>query len=435
MSQALDPGLPNARFPFPAYPNGWARVGLSEELAIGAVAPIRFFGRDLVLFRTATGRARVLDAHCRHLGAHLGIGGSVVGESIRCPFHAWCWDGDGFCTEIPYAKRTPPSARMGSWPVCERNGFIFLYFHGEGSAPADEVPEIAEYSDPDWSPFVRLRWKIRSRSYDMGENAVDDVHFRYLHGAASMPTTRSGDVRGSRSNLSKMKLDTPQGQVDGSIESTNVPGMGLVYVRGICDTLIVITGTPIDGDYVDQMFSYTQKIGQDPVRARLGKALLRDLEKQMNEDIVMFEHKRYFTNPLLVPEDGPIADYRRRARSQYAGDFSKLDAGTNPSGPQPVPASRPRCDAFGERDFAELASFLRSAFRARRVERSEVDDRVEFRLLDREGDVEHTLVFDRAVLDRSELADLRGYLARPMVKKRIRSAGAAPFRVANDSFA
>ena len=26
MSAPLDPGLPNARFPFPAYPNGWARA-------------------------------------------------------------------------------------------------------------------------------------------------------------------------------------------------------------------------------------------------------------------------------------------------------------------------------------------------------------------------------------------------------------------------
>ena len=86
MSQPFDPGLPNERYPFPAYPNGWSRVGLTEELEVGGVQAIRFFGRELVLFRTESGQACVLDAHCRHLGAHLALGGSVRGEAIRCPF-------------------------------------------------------------------------------------------------------------------------------------------------------------------------------------------------------------------------------------------------------------------------------------------------------------------------------------------------------------
>ena len=34
----------------------------------------------LLLFRTEDGCASVLDAHCRHLGAHLGYGGEVEGQ-------------------------------------------------------------------------------------------------------------------------------------------------------------------------------------------------------------------------------------------------------------------------------------------------------------------------------------------------------------------
>lgn len=434
MSEAFDPGLPNERYPFPAYANGWSRIALTEDLAAGEVQAIRYFGRELVLFRTRSGEARVLDAHCRHLGAHLGRGGTVDGEGIRCPFHAWCWDGAGNCIDIPYAKRIPPSAKLRAWPVCERNGFVFMHFHSEGEPPSDEVPEVPEYADPEWSPFTRLRWKIRARSYDMGENAVDDVHFRYLHGAASAPRTRRGDVRGSSSNLSKMQLDTPQGRVGGSIESTSVPGMGLVYVRGICDTLIVITGIPIDGEYVDQMFSYTQKVGQDEGRTRLGKALLRDLEKQMNEDVVVFEHKRYFTNPLLVPEDGPIADYRRRARASYSGDFSALERPNSDVPPPPRRRSR-ASTGFGARGYDELASFLRSSFRARTVERSDDDESgsVELRLLGKGDMLKHVLRFEREVLERSELADLRGYLAQPLVRKRLAAAGTEPFRVRADA--
>jgi hypothetical protein len=45
----------------------------------------------------------------------------------------------------------------------------------------------------------------------------------------------------------------------------------------------------------------------------------------MEEDIVVFEHKRYFTRPLLIPEDGPIAKYRRNARRWYSGEFFPLE--------------------------------------------------------------------------------------------------------------
>ena len=43
------------RFPFPVIPTGWYVIAMSEELARGAVLPRRYFGRDLVLFRTQDG--------------------------------------------------------------------------------------------------------------------------------------------------------------------------------------------------------------------------------------------------------------------------------------------------------------------------------------------------------------------------------------------
>ena len=96
------------RFPFPRYPNGWFQVAYSDEVTPGTVVPLKYFGADLVLFRTQTGEAHVLDAHCPHVGAHLGHGGCVKGESIQCPFHAWRFDGQGQCVAVPYARKIPP---------------------------------------------------------------------------------------------------------------------------------------------------------------------------------------------------------------------------------------------------------------------------------------------------------------------------------------
>ena len=63
-------------------------------------------GENWVAFRTEQGKAAILDAYCPHLGAHLAIGGKVVGNCIECPFHGWQFRAqDGQCTAVPYAKK------------------------------------------------------------------------------------------------------------------------------------------------------------------------------------------------------------------------------------------------------------------------------------------------------------------------------------------
>jgi phenylpropionate dioxygenase-like ring-hydroxylating dioxygenase large terminal subunit len=139
------------RFPFPT-PFGWYQVACSDELAPGSVVPLRYFGRELVALRTHSGRAAVFDAHCPHLGAHLGHGGRVEGESLRCPFHGWTFDVSGACVEVAYARRVPPGARLRAWPVVERNGLVMVWYHPAGLAPQWELPGLPEHLDPGWTP-------------------------------------------------------------------------------------------------------------------------------------------------------------------------------------------------------------------------------------------------------------------------------------------
>ena len=102
------------RFPF-ALPNGWFSIAWSEEVKPGEVRLVSYFGCELVVFRSEAGVPYVLDPYCPHLRAHLGHGGTVVGDTIRCPFHAWRYDGAGRCVEVPYAKKIPPAAKLRSW--------------------------------------------------------------------------------------------------------------------------------------------------------------------------------------------------------------------------------------------------------------------------------------------------------------------------------
>ena len=101
-------------YPFHPYPIGWFQVAYSDDVKPGDVLPLKYFGRDLVLFRGEDGKAAVMDAFCPHLGAHLGHGGKVNGNCIRCPFHAWEFDTEGECVSVPYAKKIPRKLETSS---------------------------------------------------------------------------------------------------------------------------------------------------------------------------------------------------------------------------------------------------------------------------------------------------------------------------------
>lgn len=325
MSQDDPTPRPRSRrrqWPFPAFPNGWFAVAYASELAPGDVRPVTYFGKELVVWRGEDGEAHVVDAFCPHLGAHLGHGGRVEGDSLRCPFHAWRFGGDGRCVEIPYARRIPPRARLRTWPVCEANGFVFAWHHAEGKGPEAPIPSMPELHSAEWAEPIRARWVVRSRMYDMGENPVDAQHFKYLHGGIAPDFRQESDGRGGTRNVSNLDMPTPQGSIQGSITSEgHGPGFGFVHVRGIVHTIIVMANAPIDDETVEVKFDYVLKATNDERQRRLGRKMVEELKRQMEQDIVIFENKTYLTRPLLVPEDGPIAEYRRRARKDYTGHF------------------------------------------------------------------------------------------------------------------
>jgi phenylpropionate dioxygenase-like ring-hydroxylating dioxygenase large terminal subunit len=309
------------RFPYPAYANGWFRVAYSQDLAPGTVQPLRYLGRELVLLRDAGGRAHVLDAFCPHLGAHLGYGGRVEGGAVRCPFHAWLWDAaSGACLEVPYAKKIPPKARLRVWPTRERNGLVLVHHHARGEPPSWEIPELPELASPEWSPLEIRRWTVRSRWLDMNENAVDKAHFRYVHGTRSIPESEVSVEGHVLTVRNRVTYPTPRGDAVGGLETTDYgPAFQTVRLTGIAETLMVNTATPIDEESTDVSFAYTvRRDGGAATDRGVGAALIRDLEKQMEQDIVIWEHKTYWPRPVLCDGDGAFGTYRRWMRQFFS---------------------------------------------------------------------------------------------------------------------
>ena len=105
-----------AKPPLSMKPTGWFQVAWSDEIPIGDVHKMHYFGREMVAWRAQSGRLTVMDAYCEHLGAHLGFGGHVEGEVIECAFHGWQWNHEGRNVCIPYEKRPNRGRRMRTYP-------------------------------------------------------------------------------------------------------------------------------------------------------------------------------------------------------------------------------------------------------------------------------------------------------------------------------
>ena len=315
-------------------PFGWYAVSLSDEIAAGEVKTLRYFDRDIILFRTESGAASVLDAYCPHLGAHLGHGGKVQGESIACPFHGWQFNGDGMCTKVPYATRMPP--RVVDRPCIrhyyarEDNGAIWAWYHPRGDAPHWELDHVPEMSDEQYWVNQEVReWFVDCHLQDTNENAVDKAHFAYVHISESVPegqVTIDGHRRftelASRTLAHDASGQTIEGEyIDTSFISKSFgPGFTLQQFMGVTNSVMMGTLTPIHQQRMHMRFVFRfPELTSDLARV-FNQGYIDHVCQQVEQDIMIWNHKRYEPDPILCDGDGPIAQLRKWFSRFYADD-------------------------------------------------------------------------------------------------------------------
>ena len=311
-------------------PFGWFMVAYSDELDKGQVMPLYYFGQDLALWRGEDGKPRIVDAFCKHLGAHMGYGGRVKGNALECPFHAWEYNEEGAVTHVPYAEKIPPSAARPcktQWRVVEKNKQILVWYHPHDEAPKWDVEEFAQVHDPDWTNYDKYEWIVHGPVQNMAENGVDAAHFKYIHGTASFPDYDFEFDGHKRTASVDAKMQTPKGEVDGTIAYGTVgPGQSWTKFTGISETLMVAGITPIDQGKTHIRFAFTQpKSEAEGPMANLAKAMRREICRQLDQDKVVWDRQKYKPKPSICDGDGPILPFRKFFAQFYAewGDDGK----------------------------------------------------------------------------------------------------------------
>ena len=310
----------NRHFPFP-HPFGWFQVAYPEDVAPGTATALRYWSTDLVLWRDEDGEFHLQDAYCPHLGAHLGVGGKVIGATLECPFHGWTFNGEGSCVKIPYSDKVNRKARLRTYPVVVRNGMVMAWRHPDETDPLWEIPEIPEMSDAAWSDSYRSSYLIKTVPQEMAENGVDPAHFRYVHGTDEVAEMESYDTEGPISTmLSKQSYVTPRGVTNGRIDVyTYGPGFSKVWFSGIVDAINVATTVPVDDDTTQVRFNFTvRKFEDDNLTSTVADAFVAEINKQIREDTPIWENKVFLPVPALADSDGPILKFRKWYAQFYA---------------------------------------------------------------------------------------------------------------------
>jgi nitrite reductase/ring-hydroxylating ferredoxin subunit len=307
------------------YPDGWFRVAAAADLPLRGVLPVRAFGRELVLFRTRSGIG-ALDAYCPHAGAHLGHGGRVEEDALRCPFHGLRYGRDGRCLEDGRDR-----ARIGTWPVAEWQQQLMVFASADRRPPDWALPVIAHagWTAPCWRT-LRLVGHVQ----DVAENGVDFKHFESVHRYSNLrePTV---DVQGVRMH-SRFGFDRQNplwgrfGKVR-AVFDTDIWGLGcsITDLRALgMHFRLLLLATQID----ERCFDFTIGVSLERPREASGAArplfdvaahgvlrfMLVTIVGDVLQDREIWEHRQHLDRPALTADDASVVAFRRYAERFYA---------------------------------------------------------------------------------------------------------------------
>ncbi|MBW4561712.1 MAG: aromatic ring-hydroxylating dioxygenase subunit alpha [Mojavia pulchra JT2-VF2] len=155
---------------------GWYWAMPSQNLRVGKVKAITLLGRKLVIYRGKDKRVTTFDAYCPHMGAHLAEG-KVEGNELRCFFHQWKFDDEGFCVDIPCLEEPLP-IKLKAWPTAEKYGMIWIW---TGEIPLQPLPFIPELEQKECDTAIVSHFVTNCHPNVVIINAIDTQHFHTVH--------------------------------------------------------------------------------------------------------------------------------------------------------------------------------------------------------------------------------------------------------------
>ncbi|XP_041983779.1 cholesterol 7-desaturase nvd isoform X2 [Aricia agestis] len=323
----------------PPYPNGWYALVESRDLKIEDVVPVDALGENFVVYRGADGAARVVDAYCPHLGANLGVGGTVSGNCLTCPFHQWRFDEDGVCTSIPGLEKVPKGISIKTWSCMETDGAVWVWYDAEGRAPQWVVPPVPQLDS--WAYRGRNQFLVSAHIQEIPENGADVSHLNAVHTPSALSDLGAKypilnnfighhvwSAEWSRSELGHMASIRIEHQyllmkynvlpIAGTVEQIGPAHVRLQFRSALGPLLLVQSITPLS----PLLQRVVHRVYSPAYNAPVGMLFVYAEAIQFARDVAIWNHKRYVSSPQYVKSDRTIRAFRTWF-AQFYSEHSK----------------------------------------------------------------------------------------------------------------
>jgi vanillate O-demethylase monooxygenase subunit len=158
--------------------NAWYVAAWDHEIGRDMLRRI-IMDDPIVLYRRQDGKPVALEDRCCHRQAPLSMG-KLIGDVVKCPYHGLEFDPSGACVRIPSQERVPPSAKVKSYPVIEKNHWIWIWTGDAAKADPNLIEDFHWMDDPSWG-FGGSYLHVEANYQLLVENLLDTTHLPFLH--------------------------------------------------------------------------------------------------------------------------------------------------------------------------------------------------------------------------------------------------------------
>jgi vanillate O-demethylase monooxygenase subunit len=159
--------------------NCWYVAGWSHDIAADSLVSRTMLGEPIVLYRKADSGVVALEDRCCHRLAPLSRW-RIEGDDLRCMYHGLKFAPSGKCVEVPGQDLIPSTAVVRSYPVVERDCWVWLWMGDPASADPALIPEALGHDHPDW--FMQTGQLAYEANYELiNDNLLDLTHLSYVH--------------------------------------------------------------------------------------------------------------------------------------------------------------------------------------------------------------------------------------------------------------
>lgn len=162
--------------------NCWYVIAWDHEIPTtqenGQIFSRTVLGEPIVIYRYEQAYVALAD-RCCHRGAPLSKG-RLEGNRLRCGYHGLLFDASGQCVEVPGMAQPPAKACVRSYPVVEKNHWVFVWMGDPALADERQLPDNFSCGSADWK-YEPGYLHYNTNYLLICDNLLDFSHLSYVH--------------------------------------------------------------------------------------------------------------------------------------------------------------------------------------------------------------------------------------------------------------